>query len=136
MASVSLNPYLNFNGNARQAMEFYKSVLGGELNMQSFADFGAPASPDTKDQIMHAHLHSDALDLMASDGGDQHQVTFGDNVHLSLMGTDDAKLTDYFNRLSAGGKIEMPLEPQAWGDKFGSFTDKFGVRWMVNISKE
>lgn len=129
----TLMPYLNFNGNTAEAMKFYQSVLGGELDMQTFAQFGMPISEDKKDQIMHAALKNDTLSFMASDGGDHRQVNMGDNVTLSIIGTDEEVMTKYFNGLSQGGKIEMPLEKQAWGDKYGSFVDKFGIHWAVNI---
>jgi PhnB protein len=131
---TKLNPYLNFNGQAREAMEFYKEALGGELTLQTFAEFGMPIAEEKKDEIMHAQLTSGDIVIMASDSGGHSEITFGNNVHLSLVGSDEAALTDIFNKLSAGGHIDMPLAKQVWGDTFGMFTDKFGQHWMVNIS--
>jgi PhnB protein len=133
---VKLNPYLNFNGKTKEAMEFYKSILGGELTLQTFAESGMPASEATKDQIVHAQLISGDINIMASDGGDHSTITFGDNVHLSLVGSAEAKLTEIFNKLAEGGTVDMKLEKQFWGDNFGMLTDKFGQHWMVNISSE
>lgn len=130
----TLIPYLNFNGNAAEAMKFYQSVLDGELTMQTFGDSGMPIPPEHKDKIMHADLKNDALSFMASDHPPGTKVTFGDNIHMSIIGTDEEKITGYFNKLAQGGKIDMPLAVQAWGDRFGMLTDKFGVHWMVNIS--
>ena len=134
---ITLNPYFNFMGNAREAMEFYKSVFGGKLTMQTFKEAGFPHDPKDDDLVIHSMLQADMIVLMASDGNKEHPVkNVGDNAHLSLNGDDTAKLTEYFNKLSKGGKIDMPLAKQFWGDTFGMLTDKFGIHWMVNISKK
>lgn len=133
--SASLSPYLNFNGNAAEAMKFYQSILGGELFVQTFGDAGMAQNDREKGLTLHAALTSDAISLFASDGRPDMEVKFGDNVHLSLQGNDAAKLTNEFKGLSAGGHVDMPLEKQFWGDTFGMLTDKFGVHWMVNISE-
>ena len=132
--SAVLTPYLNFMGQTRAAMEFYHSVLGGELKMQTFGESGMPVKDEDKDKIVHADLQNGTLSFMASDGDTQHPVTMGDNIHMSIAGTDEAAITKYFNGLAEGGKITMPLEKQFWGDTYGQLTDKFGVHWMVNIS--
>ena len=129
----TLTPYLNFNGQTSEAMKFYQSILGGELKMQTFAQSGMPTSPEDKDKILHADLKNDALSFMASDGNTKHPVHMGDNIHMSIVGSDEALLTKYFNALAKGGKIDMPLAKQFWGDTFGMCTDKFGVHWMINI---
>lgn len=135
---TALVPYLNFGGNAAEAMSFYQSVLGGELTIQTFAD----AFPDTKDEwrdrTMHAQLKSDELTIMASDTHPEHSqpLQIGNSVNLSLIGSDAEKLTGYFNQLAEGGKVEMPLEKQFWGDTFGACEDRFGNHWMVNISSQ
>ena len=116
-------------------MEFYKSVLGGELEMQKFGDTPEMKStPDQKDRVIHATLKNESLTFMASDGPVEYPVTMGNNISMSIVGTDEALLTGYFNGLSKGGKIDMPLAKQFWGDTFGMLTDKFGIHWMVNIS--
>ena len=131
----TLSPYLTFKGNCREAMTFYQSILGGELTMQTFGETMPDGTPPShKDQIMHASLQNDALSFMASDGPPGGTVTFGNNVHLSLVGDDEAALTKYFNRLAEDGDIKMPLAKQFWGDTFGMLTDRFGIHWMVNIS--
>jgi PhnB protein len=129
-----LNPYLNFNGDAKVAMEFYHSILGGDLNIQTFGDSGQAKEDSEKDKVVHAQLKAEGIDLMASDGHEDMKVVFGDSVHLSLVGEDEATLTEIFNKLSEGGKVDMPLAKQFWGDTFGMLTDKFGIHWMVNIS--
>jgi PhnB protein len=128
-----LNPYITFNGDARQAMEFYAQVFGGELKTNTFGDFGG-ADAATADKIMHAQLEAeDGLTLMASDPGPGMQYTPGGNMAISLSGDDDAKLHGYWDKLSDGGTVAVPLEKQMWGDVFGMCVDKFGITWMVNI---
>jgi PhnB protein len=129
-----LNPYLSFNGDARQAMEFYKSVFGGELTVSTFGDLGSPDA-DLKDKIMHAQLEtSDGYTLMGSDMAPGMPFSPGNTSTVSLSG-DDASLRDYFDKLAAGGTVTMPLEKQVWGDEFGQVTDRFGIPWMVNVSQ-
>ncbi len=131
-----LQPYLNFNGNCKEAMEFYQKIMGGTLTFNTFGQMdGEQSSPETKDQIMHAYLQNDALSFMASDGGPMGTIKFGENVHLSINGTDEERLTKIFEGLSEGGTVKMPLAPAPWGDTFGMLTDKFGVQWMVSIGE-
>jgi PhnB protein len=121
MPGASLSPYLMFDGNAREAMEFYHDVLGGELKVQTFAEVpDMPPPPGYENRVMHAHLDADGVVIMASDPPPGSGVRFGDNVNLSLMGTDSDKLSRVFNDLSEGGKVTMPLARQFWGDTFGS----------------
>ena len=137
MAS-KLNPYLQFRDNARDAMTFYQEVFGGELNINTFGDFGGADETHgaAAEGVMHAQLESpNGFTLMASDippgmdtGGD------AGNATISLSGDDDADLRGYFDKLADGGQVTMPLEKQMWGDEFGMLTDKFGVDWMVNIA--
>ena len=129
-----LNPYITFCGNAREAMEFYQSALGGELAMNTFGEFGN-TGPD-EDKIMHANLETpDGFTLMASDTPPgMEQSTDTSNIAVSLSGDDTEKLRGYWNQLSEGAKVTMPLERQVWGDEFGQLTDKFGIQWMVNIA--
>jgi len=134
--ATQLAPYLNFNGNCGEAMQFYQSVLGGHLHVQTFGESPAPVADEHKDRVMHAELHNDDLAFMASDGEPSSQVQFGNNINMSLMGSDEATLKRYFEGLSQGGQVTMPLAKQFWGDTFGMVTDKFGVNWMVNISSE
>ncbi len=132
--NATLSPYLNFNGSTAEAMRFYQSVLGGDLNIQTFGDAGVAQDDEQKNLTLHAALTSNGITLFASDGRPDVKVVFGDNVHLSLQGSDSEKLTGYFNGLSASGQVDMPLAKQFWGDTFGMLTDKFGVHWMVNIT--
>jgi PhnB protein len=136
LMDAQLNPYLAFNGTCEEAMEFYKTVFGGELTISRFSDFNSPEMPVSKEQnnkVMHAMLRTDEVIFMASDSAPGNEVVFGDNISMSLSGPDDTKLSGYFESLSQDGSITMPLAKQVWGDKFGMVTDKFGVHWMVNI---
>lgn len=129
-----LNPYINFKDNAAEAMAFYQSVLGGELQVMKFGDMGdtGPAA----DLAMHAMLETPlGFTLMASDSHpDMGPFTAPAGFSVSLSGDDQAELTGYFEALAADGTIGMPLGRQPWGDVFGHVIDKFGVSWMVNIS--
>ena len=130
-----LNPYLNFTDQAREAMEFYKSVFGGKLEMNTFKEYNASQDPSEDDKIMHSMLEADdGITFMAADTPTGMDYTPGNNYSMSLSGDDDATLQGYFDRLSEGGSVAMPLEQAPWGDKFGMVTDKFGVQWMVNIA--
>ena len=133
---LTLTPYLNFDSKTKDAMTFYQSVLGGKLIMQTFGEAKVTENPKEKDLIIHASLENDSLSFMASDGGEHHPIHMGDNIHMSIVGSDEELLKKYFTELAEGGKVDMPLEKQFWGDIYGQLTDKFGVHWMVNISKK
>lgn len=129
-----MNPYVNFDGNAREAMEFYQQVFGGDLHVNTFGEYGDPAAPGA-DKLMHAQLETEnGLTLMASDLPPGMSATAGNNITISLSGEDDAELRGYWEQLSDGGAVAVPLEKQMWGDEFGMCTDRFGIPWMVNIT--
>ncbi|HEY5821906.1 MAG TPA: VOC family protein [Propionibacteriaceae bacterium] len=131
MAST-LNPYINFRDNAREAMEFYQSVLGGELTLNTFGEFGTEGP--LADKIMHGRLDSDlGFTLMGADTPGEMPYNPGDNVTVSLSGDDAEALRGYWAALAADGAVSVPLEKQMWGDEFGMVVDKFGIPWMVNI---
>ena len=130
-----LNPYLGFDSNARQAMEFYRDVFGGTLDINTFGEFGSSDAAEA-DKVMHAQLETDSgFTLMASDTPAGMQRNPGDNISISLSGTDADELRGYWEKLSDGGNVTMPLEKQMWGDEFGMCVDRFGVPWMVNITQ-
>jgi len=134
--STKLIPYFTFDNQTTEAMKFYQSIFGGELETQTYAEAKMSDDDQIKDRIIHACLTTDGFSLMASDTHPEHspKVVVGNSVNLSFVGTDSDQLTEYFNKLAEGGKIEMPLAKQFWGDMFGACEDKFGVHWMVNIS--
>ena len=135
MVNTLLSPYLSFRDNAHDAMEFYKSVFGGELTSSTFGEFQASDDPAEKDKIMHSMLTTEGgMVLMASDTPNQMDYTPGNNFSISLSGEDEAELRGYWDKLSANGSVTMPLGPAPWGDTFGMCADKFGVNWLVNIA--
>ena len=116
-------------------MDFYQSVFGGELTRSTFAEFHASEDPAEQDKIMHSMLSTDSgLVLMATDTPNSMEHTPGNAYSVSLSGENDAELRGYWQRLSDGGTVTVPLEPAPWGDSFGMCVDKFGVSWMVNIA--
>lgn len=138
MASI-LNPYLNFRGDAREALEFYHSVFGGELSVGTFAEFGMTDVPEPeRDLVMHGQLETPAgFTLMASDVPSHLDWARGTNsfsVSLSGQSGDDAELRGYWSKLSEGAEIQQPLETAPWGAAFGMLADRFGMNWLVNIS--
>jgi len=139
--SVKLTSYINFNGNAGEAIKFYQSIFGGTVDSDTFGEFnetsgGAmPMPEEDNDKIMHASLTGEYVELMISDYPSAWENKPSEsNIVLSLSGDDDATLRSYWSQLTEGGTINEPLEVAPWGDAFGSVTDKFGVSWMVNIS--
>jgi PhnB protein len=135
--TVRLNPYLTFRDNAREAMEFYHSVLGGELTRNTFADFGASEDPADQDKIMHSMLEApNGLTLMGADtpSSMEFNPNSGHAVSLSGQSQDEEVLRGYWAKLSEGSTVTAPLETAPWGDTFGMCTDKYGITWMVNIA--
>jgi len=130
-----LNPYLSFSDNARQAMEYYQSVFGGTLNVNTFGEFGNDDAA-TADKIMHAQLETDqGYTIMAADTPPGMDFNPASGITVSLSGDDGDALRGFWEKLSDGGTVQMPLEKQMWGDEFGMCTDKFGTPWMVNIGQ-
>ena len=133
--TARLNPYLNFKDNARAAMEFYRDVFGGELAISTFGEYGSD-DPAIADKTMHAQLETDrGFTLMASDTAPGMEHRPGTNITISVSGEDGDELRGYWDKLSDGGAVMMPLEKQMWGDEFGMLTDRFGIGWMVNIGQ-
>ena len=129
-----LNPYVNFKGDAREALEFYKTVFGGSLELTTYKEGGMTEHQAVPDQIMHGLLITDnGMTLMCADTPDGMPYSKGTNISLSLSGDNEAELTGYYNKLVDGGVVAEPLAKAPWGDTFGMVTDKFGIFWMVNI---
>ncbi|MCB0893792.1 MAG: VOC family protein [Nocardioidaceae bacterium] len=133
--STYLSPYLHFRGEARDAMTFYESVLGGKLEVMTFADMGGMGVGDDEiDLVMHSALTvSESVLLMAADVP-RHMEGALANGHVALSGDDVETLRGWFDGLADGGTVEMPFEKAPWGDWFGSVADRYGVSWMVNAS--
>ena len=133
--TVRLNPYLGFDGEAREAMDFYRSVFGGELTTSTYAEGGMSDDPAQGAKIMHAMLDAGpGLVLMGSDAPPGMPVDEGSRITVSLSGDDEATLRGYWDGLVQGGSVTVPLERAPWGDSFGMCTDRFGIAWMVNIT--
>lgn len=130
-----LDPYISFKDNTREAMEFYKTVFGGKLEMNTFKEFNASQDPADDDKIMHSMLEAEnGIHFMAADTPMGMEYHPGTNISMTLSGDDYAELEAYFNKLAAGGTVGEPLTKAPWGDTFGMCTDKYGINWMVNIS--
>ncbi|MBN9334099.1 VOC family protein [Devosia sp.] len=133
--TVRLNPYINLRSSAREALAFYHTVFGGDLNMSTYAEGGMPHDPAEANKIMHGQLDApNGMALMVSDAPASMPTPEGSNISVSLSGDDEAALRGYWNGLLAGGQPVMPLEKAPWGDTFGMLVDKYGVSWMVNIA--
>ena len=127
-----LNPYLTFGGNARSAMTFYEGVFGGELTLQTYAEMNASQNPDLAEQIMHGQLiATDGMTLMGADDPEGKNY----EASIAISGEDELVLRGYWDKLADGATVLAPFETAPWGDTFGMLTDKFGIRWMVNVVK-
>lgn len=133
--SIQLNAYLSFRDDARQAMEFYREVFGGELTVSTFAEMQASSDPGEGEKVMHAMLQApNGITFMAADTPNEMEHRPGESIALSLSGDEEDQLRAYFEKLSASGNVVEPLDMAPWGDTFGMCTDRFGVNWMVNIA--
>ncbi len=135
MSKIQVSPYVNFQGRAREAMEFYHKVLGGSLDLQTSNEQGVPKPAGPGDRIMHSRLDADGALIIATDGHPDYPAKVGENMAIALGGTDKDRLTTIFNDLAEGGRIKMPLAEQPGGADVGWLTDKFGINWTVNIDK-
>jgi PhnB protein len=130
-----LNPYAHFRGEAREAMQFYHSVLGGKLTMSTFADFGMDQNSPDANLIMHAQIDDESgVILMGSDTPSFMAHEPGASVTISLSGANREELSRFFEGLAEGGQVQNPLAQSPWGDTFGMLVDKYGIEWMVNIA--
>ena len=135
--SVTLNPYLSFRDTAREAIEFYQTVFGGDLTVSTFRDFHAEEDESELDKVMHSQLNAPGgIVLMAADTPNRMEYTPGGSISVSLSGDDEPTLRRYWDGLTAGATVTQPLEQAPWGDWFGMLVDRFGVSWLVNISAQ
>lgn len=133
---VMLNPYISFRGNAREAMEYYAELFGGDLTLSTFREFGMPGTAEVElDLIMHGMLTTPGgINLMGADTPASMERPDESYITISLSGSDDAELRRLWAGLADRGTVTMPLEMAPWGDAFGQLTDRFGVNWMMNIA--
>ncbi len=134
---TQINSYLTFNGNCREAMNFYKDCLGGELTLQTIGDspLADKMPPQMKECILHATLIKDKLVLMGSDMVGENGLKKGNSVSLAINCSSDEEIRSFYEKLSAGGKKDHGLEESFWGATFGDLTDKYGNHWLLNYEK-
>jgi PhnB protein len=134
----NINTYLIFGGNCRPAMEFYKKCLGGVLYMMSYSEMpggSADVPQEAQNWIMHARLTIKDLVLMASDAQSKSSVEQGNNFFVSLACESIEEAENLFKALSENGEVIMPVQETFWALRFGMLTDKFGIKWMINLDK-
>ena len=135
MGNVQLSSYINFRGQAREAMQFYQKVLGGNLDLQTLDQQGQAKPAGPGDTIMYSRLQVDGAQIVGVDGHPDYPPKVGENMALALSGTDKERITQLFNGLAEGGRIKMPLTAQPWGGEAGWLMDKFGINWTVSVDK-
>jgi PhnB protein len=133
--TTTINPYLNFDGKAEEAMKLYAEVLGGALEIMRMGDSPMPVGPEHKNRVMHSTLKTDSITLMASDSQPGQSVQPGNSVHLSLNFTDKNEQKRVWDRLSPGSKVTLPLGDTFFGH-FGMLVDRFGINWMLHFASE
>lgn len=130
---MKLVPYIHFGGNAREALDFYKNALNGEIaQLGTYGESPMPSDEDYKDKVMHARFVFDGNMIMVSDVFKGQQVSTNGNIQMSVDVDDVNKMNEVFNKMAEGGKITMELQDTFWGARFGMLIDKFGISWMFN----
>jgi PhnB protein len=133
--AATINTYLSFKDTAAQAMEFYRSVFGGELQSSTFGEFQMSEDPAEQDKIMHSMLTTPSGQvIMAADTPNSMEFTPPAGHSISISGDDEAELRGYWDALAGSGSAVLPLSESPWGDSFGMCVDRFGISWMVNIA--
>jgi PhnB protein len=135
---TQINAYINFPGNTREAMTFYKECLGGELELMTFegSSMESHVPAEAKQNILHSMLTNGAIRLMASDMVSADSLTSGNNISLMLDCGSEEEIYRFYTALSAGGDADHPVQPAFWGGLFGHLTDKFGIQWLLNCSPQ
>lgn len=132
----AITPYLTFNGNAKEALHFYKEVFGGEVEgIQTFGEANFPTPPEIDDHIMHARFKKDALFFMVSDAFLGQSVEVGNHISLALELDSEEEIQNIYNALKEKGTVIMELQDTFWGAKFAKVKDCFGVIWDLNHTK-
>ncbi len=132
---TSINPYITFNGQCREAMEFYQQALGGELELKTFEEGNMQVRTAYTHRIMHAVLRFEDAVLMASDSMPGQDALHGNSVTISISATNLDKAKGYFINLAQNGDVTMPFQQTSWGAMFGMLTDQFGFNWMINCER-
>jgi PhnB protein len=131
-----MTTYLNFDGQTREAMQFYQQCLGGNLRMSPFSEVKIDVPPEAKDRIVHAKLEAGSSTLMASDTLPGTPFQQGNNFHICLSCESAEETERLFTALGRNGKVTMPLQDMFWGARFGMVVDRYGVSWMFNYEKQ
>lgn len=132
-SAIQINPYVNFNGKAGPALQFWAAALGGTIEgLMKFGDSPMPCGPEEKELVMHATFKVGGATIMVSDGRPAEPVPSISNIHISMNYLSVSEMEKAFAALSEGGTVVMPLAKQFWGATFGMLTDKFGIQWMFN----
>jgi PhnB protein len=130
---ITSNPYLHFSGNAREALDFYKTIFNGEVSgLQSYAEAGMAHDESMKNRVMHSEFKAGGVYFMASDSPTDVAPHSDNNISMSLNFSDTAEIDRVFNALAQGGTVTVPLDTAPWGAKFGMLTDKYGIEWLLN----
>lgn len=133
--TVKLTSYLTFKDNARQAMQRYQEIFGGQLEMVSMPEVMPGLGDEHAELVGHAYLAADGIEIMASDSAPGQDFTPPAGFSLALSGEDEAVLRGYWDALADGGTVMMPMEKAPWGDIFGMCQDRFGITWGVNVTQ-
>jgi PhnB protein len=136
MSTISLSSYINFQGKAREALEFYQSVLGGELALYAVDDEGDARPAEPGDRIKLGRLEAEGAVIFATDGHPKFPAQVGENMAIMLSGTEKERIRALFAALAEGGKVKGRLTLQPWGGETGYLADKFGVNWIVRLDVE
>ena len=132
----AMNPYLNFAGNAREALELYTKCFNGEVSgLMTYGEANMDDSDAVKDKLIHSEFHADGVHFMAADDMRGFAVRPGNNITMMVDCSDTAEQDRIFNLLAEGGTVTMPLGDTFWGARFGELTDRFGIQWMLNCAK-
>jgi PhnB protein len=135
MSRIQTNPFVNFGGRAREAMNRYQEVLGGTLHLWTLNERGEAQPAEAGDRINHARLEADGAVIVGSDGHPDYPATAGNNLAIALQGTDAARVRAIFDGLAAGGRVQLPLTAQPGGIHVGWLVDRFGIHWTVTIDR-
>lgn len=135
MSKIHVNPYVNFQGQAREALEFYQQILGGKLNLYTVNKQGVSKQAEPGERITYGLLEADGVHIIGSDGHPDYPAKVGENMALALNGTDKDQIKSIFSGLAEGGTIKMPLTKQPWGAEVGWLADKFGMNWTISLDQ-
>jgi PhnB protein len=133
MSNIRLSPYVNFQGRAAEAMEFYRQVLGGHVVLQTINEKGEAKAAGPGDHVAYARLEADGVLITGSDGHPKFPAKVGENVALALSGKDRERITQIYKALSEGGQAKGQLNRQPWGGETGYLLDRFGINWVVTV---